>query len=134
MEIKIYSESKVVKTMSGSAITPGDITIQQANSTNYGKLVRITGNVKSINTTGHYFYVSDSNGNAVKVYLKNSSIDISTLHVGDSVQVTGVQSQHYSTYEILPREQSDIVVNPVPEFHYIFLIFLLLIPLLWRRK
>ena len=118
MEVKITSEPKVVKTMPGTPVSPQDINIQQANSTNYGKLVRISGTVKYINNTATtpYFYVQDSSGHAVKVYLKNKSIDISTLNVGDSVQVTGVQAQYHSTYEILPREQNDIVVGVVPEF------------------
>ncbi len=128
IEVKISSAEKTVKTMSGTPVTPQDITIQQANSTNYGKLVRISGTVKSIDPNGKYFYVQDSGGNAVKVYLRNSSIDISSLNVGDNVQVTGVQSQHYSTYEILPREQGDIVVNPIPEFSgYIWIPMILLI-------
>ncbi len=125
VEIKISSAMQVKKTVSGNPVEPMDISIALANSTNYGKLVRVSGIVKNINSTGHYFYLDDGSGHAVRIYLKNRSIDISSLHIGDSITVVGVQAQYGSTYEIVPREQSDIN-SSVPELSWYIAILLAL--------
>ncbi len=116
-EISITSASDVVFVKSGTPVTPYVMDLATANTTNYGRLISVTGYVKYIDPNGKFFTLRDS-ANSVNytVYLANSSISISSLSVGDYVQVVGVQAQYYSTYELYPRTQTDITVNPVPEF------------------
>ncbi len=115
-EILINSAAQVVKVMHGSPIAPESVSIGTANTTNYGKLVQVTGTVTVINITGHYFYIQDSHDDTIRIQILNTSIDISSLTAGENVVVIGVQSQYNSEMQILPREQSDITSATVPEF------------------
>jgi len=62
-------------------------------------------------------------------------IDISSLTLGENVAVTGVQLQYNSNMQILPREQSDITSNTVPEFGSAsILIFCVLLIIIYLQR
>ena len=76
-----------------------------------GKLVIISG--KIVSTHGSVFYVDDGSGK-IKVYIKKSTgIEKPEMHKGDEVTITGIVSEAYDSYRILPRFQDDVRLGKV---------------------
>lgn len=78
-----------------------------------GWLIEINGEITEIK--GSYIYVDDGT-EEVQVYFKTGTgINKKILQVGDLVSVTGLVYQTKSGYQVLPRNQEDIVKTGVAE-------------------
>ncbi len=79
-----------------------------------GWLVRIHGPVTDFYESTYYykFWVSDGTYTATVYVDKNTGTVLTDDMVGMSYAVTGIAELYYSTHEIKPRQQSDIVLMP----------------------
>ncbi len=79
-----------------------------------GWLVRIQGPVTDFYESTYYykFWVSDGTYTATVYVDKNTGTVLTDDMVGRSYAVTGIAELYYSTHEIKPRQQSDIVLLP----------------------
>lgn len=77
-----------------------------------GKIVKVIGHISQAPTSdlpfGYKFYVDDGSGEVVIFVNLQTGIDVSTLHLGQFVSVTGFSSQFDDHYEIDPRSPADI--------------------------
>ena len=107
VEIKVSNPNDITRVGSGTPITPKEIEIADISGY-YGELVKVQGTVSSKYSTS--FYVEDSEGNSVKIYIKSSTgIDTSNIERGDTVSVTGIAEIYRGNSEVIPRFQTDIV-------------------------
>ncbi|TYB89656.1 MAG: hypothetical protein FXF54_09605 [Kosmotoga sp.] len=72
-------------------------------------LVKIKGKVSSLEK---YSFMLSSNGNEIKTYLKKgTNISLDKLSYGDELTVVGIVAQYQGEWEILPRDQQDIILS-----------------------
>lgn len=79
-----------------------------------GLIVQVAGHISqepSIDDTFGFKFAVDDGSGEVQIFVNiQTGIDVSTLHLGDLVSVTGFSSQFDTHYEIDPRSPADIVV------------------------
>ncbi len=112
VEIKVSSPDDITRVGSGTPVAPKEIEISDI-SAYYGELVKIQGTVSSKYSSS--FYVEDSEGNSVKIYIKGATgINTSDIGRGDTVSVTGIAEIYRGHSEVMPRFQTDIVKFVMP--------------------
>ncbi|WP_394850122.1 hypothetical protein LZC95_22025 [Pendulispora brunnea] len=81
-----------------------------------GRIVRVAGTITDgpIDDApyGFKFSVNDGSGKVVIFVNVQTGIAMSSLHLGQSVRITGFSSQYADHYEIDPRSPDDITVRP----------------------
>lgn len=76
-----------------------------------GWLVNVSGMIQSIDNDR---LILEDDGSSLKVIAKEGTgIAFDELNIGDEIQITGIVSQYYDEYRLLPRDIGDIeIVNP----------------------
>jgi DNA/RNA endonuclease YhcR with UshA esterase domain len=78
-----------------------------------GWLIEVSGEVTELKST--HMYVDDGT-DEIKVYFKKGTgIDKKMFHIGDIVRVVGIMSQTKTGYQLLPRDQFDIIKTGVSD-------------------
>ncbi|QRN95289.1 DNA-binding protein [Archangium violaceum] len=115
----LESESASVEKLEGTQlVTPKEVRTGDVKESTEGLLVRISANVtRAVHEElpyGYELYVDDGSGE-VQVYVHGSagfdSETLRALSVGQRIEVTGLSAQYESTYEVAPRQPSDLVVR-----------------------
>ncbi|QRK12542.1 DNA-binding protein [Archangium violaceum] len=96
-----------------------DVRTGDVGESTEGLLVRVNATVTQAANDelpyGYELYVNDGSGE-VQVYIHDSAgfnpDTVRALKVGQKIQVTGLSAQYESTYEVAPRQPSDLVVVP----------------------
>lgn len=99
------------------AVVPQDFKTSEIGESTEGLIVRVKGTVtKAVvdnKPYGFKAFVDDGSGEVqIFINLVNNTplIDTAKLTVGATVQITGYSSQFESTYEVLPRRSTDLVI------------------------
>ncbi len=112
-ELVVSDLSDIQDEGSVSKVQPASVNIPDLPNY-YGELVSVSGTVSD--KTNNSFYVSDANGNKVKVYIKSrTNISLSDINNGDMTEVVGIDDVYHNAPKIMPRFQSDItkiVITP----------------------
>ncbi|WNG44039.1 DNA-binding protein [Archangium minus] len=115
----LESEPGSVETLGGTRqVRARDVRTGDVGESTEGLLVRVTATVTQAANDelpyGYELYVNDGSGE-VQVYIHGSAgfdpAAVRALTVGQRIQVTGLSAQYESTYEVAPRQPSDIVVQ-----------------------
>jgi DNA/RNA endonuclease YhcR with UshA esterase domain len=109
-----------VTTLSGAeAITPQDVATGDVDEDVEGRLIKVTGTltraVEDDAPYGRKVFIDDGSGEIqVFVHLVGGEgvIDTSALDTGTAIEVVGLAAQYETTYEVAPRQASDLVVVP----------------------
>jgi len=100
----------------GPEIRPERVTTAGVGESTEGRIVRVTGTITDGPTDdapyGFKFSVNDGSGNVVIFVNVQTGIAMSSLHLGQSVRITGFSSQYADHYEIDPRTPHDVVAAP----------------------
>ncbi|MBU0596803.1 lamin tail domain-containing protein [Patescibacteria group bacterium] len=89
------------------------VEVTDVNEPVEGALITVNGEITEIKTS--YMYVDDGT-DEIKVYFKRGAgIDKKIYAPGDIVSVTGIVEQTKDGYQILPRDQKDIIKTGVVE-------------------
>jgi DNA/RNA endonuclease YhcR with UshA esterase domain len=115
----LESEPGSVETLSGTQqVAPSTVSTGTVREPTEGLLVRVTATVtqplQDELPYGYQLYVDDGSGE-VQVYIHPTAgftpESVSGLTVGQTIEVTGLPAQYESTYEVAPRQPSDIVLK-----------------------
>ncbi len=115
----LESEPASVEKLEGTQqVTPKEVRTGDVNESTEGLLVRISATVtRAANDElpyGYELYVDDGSGE-VQVYIHGSAgfapETVNALSVGQRIEVTGLAAQYENTYEVAPRQPSDLVVK-----------------------
>lgn len=115
----LESEPSAVETLSGTQQTsPRTVTTGDINESTEGLLVRASGNVTRVfeddSPYGYKLYFNDGSGE-VQIFVHVSAgfdpAKLRAITAGQRLQVTGFAAQYKSTYELAPRQPSDLVVQ-----------------------
>ncbi|WP_246356640.1 DNA-binding protein [Pyxidicoccus fallax] len=115
----LESEPGSVETLSGTQqVGARDVSTGSVGESTEGLLVRVTATVtRPIEDElpyGYELYVNDGSGE-VQVYIHPTAgftpESVSAITVGQQLQVTGLSAQYESTYEVAPRQPSDLVLK-----------------------
>lgn len=109
-----------VTMLSGTrATTPAVVATGDVDEDVEGRLIKVTGSltraVEEDPPYGLKVYIDDGSGEIqVFVHLVNGVgvVDTSDLETGDEIEVVGLAAQYETTYEVAPRQASDLVVIP----------------------
>ncbi|WP_394839376.1 hypothetical protein LVJ94_21045 [Pendulispora rubella] len=100
----------------GPATRPERIATADVGESTEARIVRVAGTITEgpIDDApyGFKFKVNDGSGNVVVFVNVQTGIAMSSLHLGQSVRITGFSSQYADHYEIDPRSPDDIVARP----------------------
>lgn len=116
----LESEPGSVETLEGTQqVGARDVRTGDVGESTEGLLVRVTATITQAAHEelpyGYELYVNDGSGE-VQVYIHGSAgfnpDTLRALTVGQKIQVTGLSAQYESTYEVAPRQPSDLVVVP----------------------
>lgn len=105
VKINIRSDIKIV----GKSELPivKSVTIDDINDDLIGQIVTLEGEVNS--TSGSTFYLEGSG--EIKINIReNTNINKPRMSVGDKVRIIGVVSKYKDTYQVLPFEQSGVII------------------------
>lgn len=99
-------------------ITPVDVKTGTVGEATEGQLVRVTGRVtrtfEDDAPYGYKLYVNDGSGEVqifVHLFPGVPTALLKGLTLAQTITVTGVSAQYESTYEVAPRQASDILVK-----------------------
>ncbi|PTL79057.1 DNA-binding protein [Vitiosangium sp. GDMCC 1.1324] len=115
----LESEPASVEKLEGTQqVGPKDVRTVGIDESTEGLLVRVSGNVsRPVHAElpyGYEVYIDDGSGE-VQVYVHGSAgfapDTVNSLTVGQHIQVTGFSAQYENTYEVAPRQPSDLVVK-----------------------
>ncbi|MBM7114433.1 DNA-binding protein [Archangium primigenium] len=115
----LESEPASVEKLSGTQkIESRDVTTGGINESTEGLLVRASGNVTRIfeddSPYGYKLYFNDGSGE-VQIFVHVSAgfepDRLRAITAGQHLQVTGFSTQYKTTYELAPRQPSDLVVQ-----------------------
>ena len=100
----------------GPEVRPQSVKTAAVNEATEGRIVRVSGTITKGPTDdapyGFLFFVNDGSGD-IQIFVNvQTGIALSSLHLGQSVKITGFSSQYSDHYEIDPRGPSDIVTAP----------------------
>lgn len=115
----LESEPASVEKLEGTQqVSPRDVTTGGVNESTEGLVVRVSGNVSQAfqddSPYGYKLYVNDGSGEVQVFFHVSAGFDPNTLRalpVGQHIQVTGFSAQYETTYEVAPRQPSDLVVQ-----------------------
>lgn len=98
----------------GRPVKPTSVSTGNVNEATEGRLVVVEGTiVQSVSSDlpyGYKFYVNDGSGEIQIFVSASTGIDLSSLTLGQQVRVIGYSGQFDTTYEVQPRQQTDITV------------------------
>jgi DNA/RNA endonuclease YhcR with UshA esterase domain len=101
---------------SGPKVQPLPVATGAVGEATEGKLVRITGTITQPVFVdlpyGYIIFINDGSGEVHSFVAASTSIDLSGLSPGQTVEVTGFSGQFADSYEVDPRTQADIKVLP----------------------
>jgi len=115
----LESEPDSVETLEGTQLVGAkDVRTGNVGESTEGLLVRVSGKItQAVHEElpyGYELYVDDGSGE-VQVYIHASAgFDPATLRaltVGQDIHATGLSAQYENTYEVVPRQPSDLVVR-----------------------
>lgn len=99
---------------SGPKVQALPVTTGGVGEATEGKLVRITGTITQpiFNDLpfGFIIFINDGSGEVHSFVNASTGIDVSGLHQGQTIQVTGFSGQFDASFEVDPRFQDDIKV------------------------
>lgn len=99
---------------SGPKVQALPVTTGSVGEATEGKLVRITGTITQpiFNDLpfGFIIFINDGSGEVHSFVNASTGIDVSGLHQGQTIEVTGFSGQFDASYEVDPRTQADIKV------------------------
>jgi uncharacterized protein YdeI (BOF family) len=99
---------------SGPKVQPLPVATGAVGEATEGKLVRIRGTITQpvFNDPpfGSIIFINDGSGEVHSFVNTSTGIDVSGLHQGQTIEVTGFSGQFEASYEVDPRFQSDIKV------------------------
>ena len=120
------AQMRLVDTASGSAeklsgtaqVAPRDVSTHDVGEATEGRLIRVKGHVsrgfEDDSPYGYKLYVDDGTGE-IQIYVNTgtglTAARLQALTVGQAVEVVGLSSQYESTYEVDPRQPSDLTVE-----------------------
>ena len=115
----LVTEAASVQPLAGQRlITPMDVKTGGVGEGTEGQLVRVTGRVtKTFQDDGPYgykLYINDGSGEIqvfVHLFSGVPTALLKALTLAQTIEVTGVSAQYESSYEVAPRQASDIVVK-----------------------
>ena len=93
-----------------NAVIPGPVITNTGdlNDEQWESVFVVTNNIVVSNAGTSNFDIDDGSG-AVEVYTGNKSIDYTPVNGDSLLFIAGVMDQYYSTYELLPLENKDIL-------------------------
>ncbi|WP_083681038.1 DNA-binding protein [Archangium sp. Cb G35] len=115
----LKAEPADVEVLSGTTqVSPATVKTGEVNESNEGRLVKVTGNITQTfeddSPYGYKLYINDGSGE-VQVFVHVSAgfnkAPLEALTAGQSITVVGLAAQYESTYEVAPRQPSDLTVN-----------------------
>ncbi|HYO64983.1 MAG TPA: DNA-binding protein [Archangium sp.] len=116
----LKAEPADVEVLQGSSppVQPVNARTGEVNESREGQLVKVTGNVTQTfqddSPYGYKLYINDGSGE-VQVFVHVSAgfdkAPLQALTAGQRITVVGLIAQYESTYEVAPRQPSDLTVN-----------------------
>ena len=115
----LVAETSMLQPLAGPRqITPVDVKTGTVGEATEGQLVRVTGRVtrtfEDDAPYGYKLYVNDGSGEVqifVHLFPGVPTALLKGLTLAQTITVTGVSAQYESTYEVAPRQASDILVK-----------------------
>jgi hypothetical protein len=103
----------VVRRGNGLGVLPLWLPTRAISEASEGLLVQVFGRISTAPSSdlpyGYKFSVNDGSGAAQIFVNTQTGIDVSTLHAGQLVSITGFSSQFDDHYEIDPRSPADVL-------------------------
>jgi uncharacterized protein YdeI (BOF family) len=100
----------------GRPVTPEAVNTGSVNEATEGRLVVIEGAITQAASSdlpyGYKFYVNDGSGEIQIFVSASTGLDLSGLTLGQHVRIIGFSAQFDTTYEVQPRVQADIAIQP----------------------
>ncbi|WP_375764757.1 DNA-binding protein [Archangium gephyra] len=116
----LKAEPANVQTLQGTPqlVQPVTVRTGEVNESREGQLVQVTGNVTQTfqddSPYGYKLYVNDGSGE-VQIFVHVSAgldkASLQALTAGQRITVVGLAAQYETTYEVAPRQPSDLTVN-----------------------
>ncbi len=113
LRIKINDKNDVTIIKSGLPPLAHEVGLDEIGDEWEGSLLKLTGEITSLRSED--FWLDDGSGEIRVVIKKTTGISLSErgLKIGDRVMVTGILSEIQSGFRLLPRYQSDLVIQQV---------------------
>lgn len=115
----ITAEPASVEKLEGSQqVAPKEVTTGGVNESVEGTLVKVTGNITQTfqddSPYGYKLYINDGSGEVQVFVHASAGFDkeaLRALAAGRRLTVTGLAAQYETTYEVAPRQPSDLVAQ-----------------------
>lgn len=108
--IKIKNREDITLLEHKDEPVPHPVSIGDIGEELEGSLVKVSGEV--IEKISNGFYLSDEEGNEVKIYLKTyTDLSSDLVNLGEKIEAQGIVSQTQTGYRLLPRYESDIIMK-----------------------
>ncbi|WP_224362929.1 DNA-binding protein [Hyalangium versicolor] len=114
----LEAEPANVKQLEGTQnVTSKQVSTGEVTESNEGLLVKVSGNVTQTfqddSPYGYKLYINDGSGEVQIFVHVSAGLDKATLQaltVGQRIAVVGLAAQYETTYEVAPRQPSDLTV------------------------
>ncbi|WNG57896.1 DNA-binding protein [Archangium gephyra] len=115
----VKAEPAAVEVLQGTTqVSSATVKTGEVNESNEGRLVKVTGNITQTfeddSPYGYKLYINDGSGE-VQVFVHVSAgfdkAALQALTAGQRITVVGLAAQYETTYEVAPRQPSDLTVN-----------------------
>jgi DNA/RNA endonuclease YhcR with UshA esterase domain len=115
----LKAEPADVELLQGTQLVlPVNVRTGEVDESREGRLVQVTGNVTQTfqddSPYGYKLYINDGSGEVQIFVHMSAGFDKATLQAlaaGQRITVVGLAAQYESTYEVAPRQPSDLTVN-----------------------
>jgi DNA/RNA endonuclease YhcR with UshA esterase domain len=115
----ITAEPASVETLTGTQqVSPKEVSTGGVNESVEGSLVKVSGNITQVfqddSPYGYKLYINDGSGEVQVFVHASAGFDkeaLRALTAGRRLTVTGLAAQYEATYEVAPREPSDLVAQ-----------------------
>jgi DNA/RNA endonuclease YhcR with UshA esterase domain len=115
----LKAEPADVETLQGTQqVQPVTVPTGEVNESREGRLVRVSGNVTQTfqddSPYGYKLYINDGTGEVQVFVHVSAGLDkaaLQALTAGQRITVVGLAAQYETTYEVAPRQPSDLTVN-----------------------
>ena len=118
LRILTAESASVVKQTGSQQVAAKDVSTGGVNELVEGSLVKVTGNITQTfqddSPYGYKLYINDGSGEVQVFVHVSAGFDAAALRVltsGQRLTVTGLAAQYESTYEVAPRQPSDLVAQ-----------------------
>ncbi len=118
LRILTAEPASVVKQTGSQQVAPKDVSTGGVNELVEGSLVKVTGNItrtfQDDSPYGYKLYIDDGSGEVQVFVHVSAGFDpqaLRALTAGQRLTVTGLAAQYESTYEVAPRQPSDLVAQ-----------------------